>query len=114
MVCEWCKDRVDGCYNKDESDCDFKSLPIDAEIIKARMDSETDLIMIILRREYSVREDLLRARAEVFDRLGGIKIMGDMLSAKFKETHTPKNQMEFTRAFLAFKIQDKKLERAGK
>jgi hypothetical protein len=114
MVCEWCSDRVEGCYNKDESDCDFKSLPIDVEMIKARIDSETDLIMVILRREYSVREDLLRARAEIFDRLGGIKIMKDKLKERFNEDHTPQNQMEFTRAFLAFKIQDKKLERAGK
>ena len=112
-VCPWCDD-VEGCRNRDESDCDFKTLPMEPNAIKVRMDDENAKILKLMTVKYEDLPSLLKAKAESSDRLQGIRIMKQVYEGKFGMFYHPTNQLEMTKAFLDFMKQGKLLERAAK
>lgn len=111
MVCPWCINNPNGCFNKDELTCDFKTLPMEPIAVKKRMDDERETVVSLAKANIETKEELWRTKAEIKDRMEGVMRMKKVYEEKFNMTYAPSNQMEFTKVFLDFMIKGKKIER---
>jgi hypothetical protein len=95
MTCPWCIGSK--CRVTDEENCDFKSLPMDKELIKKRIDEEFYIIGEAMKemKKSENEEDTKKYMGMIYDKLMGMKVMREMLSSKFGISYFPKGRIEF-------------------
>jgi hypothetical protein len=111
--CPWCDEDL-GCRSGDEATCDFKNLAKEPVAIKNRMDAEHKAVLDIISKEYSDPEELNKAKADMNDKLQGIRIMKQVYEEEFNMVYVPSTQLEFTHKLIRFLANVKKLERKKK
>lgn len=103
VACLWCENNI--CRSGNEETCDFKSLPMEADAIKKRIASEfekvfDDMIRIKETKEiedYSAFNSLILG---VRDKVEGMKIMRQVLLAKFGVNYFPVSLFKFAKLII--------------
>jgi ABC-type phosphate transport system auxiliary subunit len=112
--CPWC-DKDTGCRNAgDELDCDFKTLLKEPVAIRERIDQENKNILNMISKDFETKEEIEKVKAEMNDKLHGIRIMKQVYEEEFDKIYIPNNQMEFTHKLVKFLAKVKQLERKSK
>jgi hypothetical protein len=90
------------CRVNDEVNCDFKTLSMDKEAIKKRLDEEFLSVSENIKKmkKAEVDEEARKLMAVVFDKLTGIKVLRDVLQQKFGVVYFPRGRIEFMKLVL--------------